>query len=140
MKNPNNAALVLLTPLFLVAILILSTGCEGPTGPDGDDAVISDTLAPVVEWIDPPVGLVIDTACTFHARAIDDQEIWRMVFYIGGFEFAGSITDSIEGIYSIRWNARLYPQGPYPLLAKAWDSSRNVGSTPVFMVYVEHDD
>ena len=139
-KNPNSPAIILILPLFLVGIFILSGGCDGPAGPDGDDAVIADSVAPAVEWIDPPINMVIDTAITFQARATDDQGIWKMVFYIGGFEFPGSLTDSITSIYSVHWNARLYPEGPYPLIAKAWDTDRNAGSTPLFMVYIEHGD
>ena len=113
-------------------------GCQGPAGPDGDDAVLADSLAPVLTWLTPEPGLVIDNGTTLSAQVSDDQGISQMVFYIAGFEFPGILTDTLTGIYSYEWSARLWPEGPYPLMARAWDSARNSATAPVVIVRVEH--
>jgi len=127
---------------LFAAISLLSlwelTGCKGPSGPDGADAALTDSLPPSIIWLNPPPNSIIDTLVVLEAAAADNQGIWRMSFYIAGFEFSGTLADSARGLYRYVWNARYYPQGPYPLQARAWDAARNAASTPVCMVSVAH--
>ncbi|MFH0766282.1 MAG: Ig-like domain-containing protein [Calditrichota bacterium] len=95
-------------------------------------------MPPVIVWLNPSPNAVIDTTVVLEATATDNQGIWRVVFYIAGFEFPGALVDSARGLYHCLWNARYYPAGPYPLQARAWDAARNVASTPVCMVSVNH--
>ncbi len=125
--------------LFLLGFGCWSTGCQGPAGPDGDDAVPADSLAPIIEWLAPEPGTVVDSSVTLTARAADDQGVWQMLFYVGGFKYAGELTDSADGLYSYRWEAARWPEGPYPLMARARDAARNMATTPVIMVRVEHN-
>ena len=123
---------------FLVGIGCWCVGCQGPAGPDGDDAFLSDSLAPVIEWLSPQPGVVIDSGATLTAHVTDDRVVWQMLFYIGGLKYDGVLTDSSAGIYSYRWNATRWPEGPYPLMARARDGDRNTSTTPVIIVQVEH--
>ena len=120
------------------ALAICYLGCQGPAGPDGDDAVLIDSLAPVLTWLTPEPGLAIDSAATLSAKVTDDRDVSQMVFFIAGFEFTGTLTDTSSGIYIYEWSARLWPEGPYPLMARAWDDARNSAATPVVIVQVEH--
>lgn len=116
----------------------MTIGCMGQTGPDGEDAFLADSLAPQIRWLTPPPGSVIDSTVTVSAEATDDQGIWRLVFYIAGFEFQGSLIDSASGVYHYTWHAELFPDGPYPMMARAWDDARNMATTPVIQVEVNH--
>ena len=123
----------------LVAMIMMAGGCAGPAGPDGDDAVLADSILPTISWIQPEAGAAFDSLAILSVRANDDQGVWRMIFYVGGFSFTGMLVDSVEGIYQFNWSVIYYPQGPYPLMARVWDAARNQATTPVRLVYVEHD-
>lgn len=122
--------------LTLASALLIS--CAGPTGSAGDDARLLDSLPPVIEWITPAAGDTVDTLVTLSVRATDDRGVYRVAFYIAGFEFDPQLADSAGGIYRYEWNARRYPEGPYPLTAMVWDLSRQIGSTPTLLVQVRH--
>ena len=122
----------------LVLGTVFFTGCQGPAGPDGDNAVLVDSLAPVLVWMAPEPGTTVDSAVTLSAQVHDDQAVEQMVFYIAGFSFAGILTDTSAGIYVYEWSALHWPTGPYPLMARAWDGARNNASTPVVIIQVEH--
>ena len=119
-------------------IIVCLAGCVGPSGPDGDNAFLQDSMAPTIDWISPEPDSIIDSSVTLSASVFDDQYVKRMSFYIAGFEFAGSLVDSVEGIYIYEWQALLWPEGPYPLMARAWDDAKNVATTPMILVHVEH--
>ena len=104
-------------------------------GPDGDDAVLADSTAPLIEWIAPEAGTEVDGVVILTAYADDDQGIWKMSFYIAGFEVEGVLTDSTGGIYTYSWNTESYREGPYPLMARAKDAARNQSTTPVVIVW-----
>ena len=128
---------------FIVAMLAIValwffSACQGPAGPDGTDSHISDSLPPQIEWMSPAPGSEIDSLVLLQVRAVDNSGVYRVVFYIAGFEFAAELTDSTSGIYSLNWNAANYPEGPYPLMSRAWDESRQTGTTPVRVIYVVH--
>ena len=119
---------------------LFGVGCNGPVGPDGDDAFLIDSLSPVIEWISPAQGLITSDTVTLTARATDDHGIWRMVFYIAGFEEVGELVDSAAGIYEYTWIVNTYPDAPYPLMARAWDTSRNMATTPVVLVEINRGE
>ena len=133
---------------IMFATAIFLSACRGPTGPNGQDAFVPDSLIPVVEWLEPDVDVTVDSLVILRIKAfdrigLDDGSIaetfaWRISFFIAGDEFAGSLEDSARKIYSYRWNAARYPEAPYPLSAKVWDVTRNTASTPTIVVWVRH--
>jgi hypothetical protein len=127
---------VILPAVVLCALYI--PGCQGPTGPTGDNAVLADSLAPVLVWLTPEPGTTVDSAATLSVQVSDDQAVVQMVFYIAGFEIAGTLTDTTAGIYVYEWSTRHWLEAPYPLMARAWDEARNSAATPVVIVQVDH--
>ena len=124
--------------LFLLAVF---AGCTGPAGPDGDNAVLTDSIPPAVTWLFPDPGSSVDSLVWLKAKATDDQSLWKMHFYIAGSEFIGTMKDAADSaahIYSYQWKAFYYPEGDYPLSARAYDSARNQTVTPTIMVSVKH--
>jgi len=134
----NNFLAVIFVSVLLINIF--GVGCNGPVGPDGDDSFLIDSISPVIEWISPDQGLITNDTVTIAARAADDQEIWRMVFYVAGFEEVGVLIDSVAGIYEHKWIVNTYPDGPYPLMARAWYTSRNMATTPVVLVELNRNE
>ncbi len=112
-------------------------GCKGPQGPSGSDAVLTDTIPPWIEWITPASGDTVDSLLLLSVRAGDDQAVARLVFSIAGFDFAPDST--IGNKYYLTWFAKHYPEGPYPLVARVWDATRNTAITPMILVYVNHN-
>jgi len=125
----------LLGAVLLTAMVVAS--CQGPTGVPGDDSQLTDSLPPTIEWVSPEAGVTVSSEVMLSVRAHDDQQVYRVAFFIAGFEFAGSLTDSAQGIYSYTWDASRYPAAPYPLVAMVWDVSRQIGSTPMRMVTIQ---
>lgn len=125
--------------LLLVSTLtaLFISACQGPTGPNGEDAFLTDSLPPVIEWISPASGIVISDTLLLRARVTDDRQLWRMVFYIAGFEQEGVLVDTTDDIYEYVWLASLYPPGPYPVMGRAWDLSRNMSSSPVILLEIK---
>lgn len=137
LKPDLNIRLFRLPVLMVALFATLSTqvGCEGPAGTDGDNAFLSDTLAPLIAWIEPLAGIQVDSLVTLSLIATDDQEVSRVIFYVAGWEFRGVLVDSTTGLYRTTWNSTHYPGGPYPLMAHAWDDARNLATSPVFVVW-----
>jgi hypothetical protein len=132
---------------FMSVIIIVAAyifiSCQGPTGVDGDDAFIADTLSPVIEWQFPNNGDSLfttiepqDTSIVLSAIATDDNVIRQMVFYCGGYEQKGILVDSATGTYNFDWHYGLYPIGPYPLMARCWDEAGNMSTSRIIQVEV----
>jgi len=134
----NGAELRAVALIAIISLIAGAAGCKGPSGPDGEDAFIPDSLPPGIEWISPEAGQMIDSLAVLSARVHDDQGVRHMSFYIAGFEFAGVLVDTAGGIYCYEWLAVNWPEGPYPLMGRAWDDARNVATTPLIIVQVEH--
>jgi hypothetical protein len=122
----------------MILLFCIITSCSGPTGPVGSNAVLEDTVLPTIEWITPEPELLIDSSVTLSVHAYDDHTIWQVTFFIAGFEVPAVMSDSAGRIYSYQWDCRLYPDGPYPLAARAIDDSRNASITPERLVHVRH--
>ncbi|MCF7811697.1 hypothetical protein K9N50_11985 [bacterium] len=133
-RNPQS---IICSALFLI-IFMLFLSCEGPSGPDGDDAYIEDPLSPEIEWLNPTAGDTIIGVDTLRVSATDNVSILRMAFFIAGREFAGKLVDSTTGLYELSWNTDHWPSGPYPLMARVWDEARNDAETPVIIVHIVH--
>jgi hypothetical protein len=136
-KCKDNSVIALIIALFST-VFMLSIGCEGPAGPDGDDAYIEDPISPEIEWLNPTAGDTIIGVDTLCVSASDNVDILRMVFFIAGREYAGKLIDSTAGLYELPWNTDHWPSGPYPLMARVWDEARNDAETPVIIVHVVH--
>lgn len=126
------------TGLALLLIWIVTVSCQGPAGPIGKDARLTDSLPPTIEWIAPEPGITLDSIALLQVTARDNIGVYKVAFYVAGFEFAGVLIDSIAGKYEYRWDVSDYPEAPYPLMARAWDNSRQIGTTPVRVVNVKH--
>jgi len=129
---------VIFIVITAISLCLIGISCKGPSGPDGDDAFLIDSLPPQVEWLEPEPGVVSEDMLILSAKAKDERGVWRMVFYVGGFEQKGTLIDTTAGIYQYQWLAKLYPEGPYPLMARAWDAARNMATTPVVLVELVH--
>ncbi len=119
-------------------VLFAVVACEGPAGPDGKDSRLTDSLPPVIEWIAPAPGVEVDSSLLLQVHASDNIGVYRVSIYIAGFEYAGSLTDTAAGVYSLFWDATTFPEGPYPLMARVWDESRQTGTSPVVVIEVRH--
>lgn len=139
----GSGEITIVTVVLIFAVTFVLS-CSGPAGPDGDNAVPPDTLYPFIKWISPDPGESVDSFITLRAQAYDlsdipdTQGVWRMVFYAGGLEFRGILTDTIRWEYSYEWIADNFPEGQYPLMARAWDGTRQHSTTPVIFINVEH--
>jgi len=130
--------ITIVAPTVISIIIACLAGCKGPSGPDGENAFLTDSLAPTIEWISPEPDGMVDSSVTLSAKVFDDQGVKRMSFFIANIEFAGSLVDTVEGIYTYEWLSLHWPEGPYPLMARALDDARNVAITPIIFVHVEH--
>lgn len=131
----------LLAGLILFSLSWCFGGCQGPAGPDGDNATLADSLPPVVQWLEPTAWAVVDSLVELRAKVTDDQGIWRVRFFVAGLEYPGELKDGADStahIYSYKWHATYFPAGDYPLSARAYDHARNQTTTPEIMVKVEH--
>ncbi len=129
MTVSNRLWVIIFAGLAAASMSLMTAGCQGPAGPDGDDAVVADSIPPTVVWLAPTQDTTLTTDFDLLVRAHDDQNIWRLVFYVGGHDFTGELVDSASGTYRYRWQVRLFPEGPYPLVVQVWDSYRNRGGT-----------
>jgi len=124
--------------LLSAILLILGTACQGPAGPDGKDSRLTDSLPPQIEWISPEPGVEVDSSLLIQVHAFDNIGVYRVSIYIAGFEYAGNLVDTAAGVFSILWESGNFPEGPYPLMARVWDESRQTGTTPVRIIQVNH--
>jgi len=131
-ENPLGIA----TSIVLSVLLMLSIGCQGPAGPDGDEAILDDPVSPVILWLAPAAGDTINGVDTLRVIASDNLKVLRLTFFIAGFEYAGSLIDSSAGMYELIWETDHWPSGPYPLMVRVWDEARNDAETPVVIVYL----
>jgi len=133
-----------------------TAGCQGPTGPAGTNATLTDSMVPVIEWIGITPGMTVDDTLILAVNVFDNPDFVlgssggdsliapRTSFYIAGFEFDGEsvAVDSSEAVYEFRieyiWIARLWQEGPYPLMARTWDRARNSSTTRLIIVDVDH--
>lgn len=135
--------------VFLSFSCIWTAGCQGPAGPDGDDAVLEDAQSPKITWVSPAPGDTLDGEVTLQVIASDNRGVKRVSFYIAGFEFPydslitdyefpNDLPDSLQGLYIYNWSTINWPQGPYPLVVRARDEARNKVDTPVIIVQLVH--
>ncbi len=125
--------------VMLIALAMTFMGCNGATGPDGDDAMVLDSIPPFIEWIIPTQDTTLTGSFDLLVKAGDDKGIWRLVFYVGGHDFESVLIDSTNGIYGFNWEVSLFPTAPYPVLARVWDDYRNRSSTQTILVNVERN-
>jgi len=130
---------ILTSPAVWGALALLSmVACQGPAGPDGKDSLLTDSLPPQIEWILPDPGAIIDDSITVQVQATDNIGVYRVSIFIAGFEYAAVLTDTVKHVYSYFWESIRFPEGPYPLMCRVWDDSRQTGTTPVRVVQVAH--
>ena len=124
--------------LTITLSFTLLLGCEGPSGLEGSDAVITDSLPPVIEWIEPESGTFIDSTVHLKARVTDDQGVLRVSFFVARYEFSGELEDTLNSQYSFTLDLSNWLGGPYPVSARAWDVHRNTTASPDIMITVRH--
>lgn len=134
--------------LWIGAAALAQLGCKGPAGPSGSDAVLSDSLSPGIQWLSPSADTTVDTGLVLAVRAWDrtlspmgtpvDTLPWRVAFFVASFEYPGRLADSAGFRYELSWDARRWPEAPYPVTARVWDRARNQADAPVFIIRVDH--
>ncbi|HEV7672547.1 MAG TPA: Ig-like domain-containing protein [Thermoanaerobaculia bacterium] len=96
--------------------------------------VVLDTGLPAVSIIAPSAGTKLRGTTTVQATASDNTGIARVEFYLDG-SFLG--TDSTVP-YSLSWNTASVSAGAHTLLAKAFDTSGNLGTSAPVSVIVDN--
>jgi Subtilase family/Bacterial Ig domain/Peptidase inhibitor I9 len=90
-------------------------------------AAFGDTAAPAITLTGPLQGAAVRGRATVTASAQDDVEIDKVVFSAGNTQLG---SDSIAP-YSIEWNTAALPDGPYSIVAIAYDAAGNSASARV---------
>ena len=88
-------------------------------------AVTADTQAPTVSIVSP--GATVKGTVNIDVNASDNMSISRVELYVGGVLLA---TDA-AGPYSFAWDTTGRADGATTIVAKAYDSSGNVGTSTI---------
>ncbi|XLZ71529.1 S8 family serine peptidase [Massilia sp. SR12] len=88
-------------------------------------AVAADTQAPSVSIVSP--GATVKGTINIDVNASDNMSISRVELYVGGVLLA---TDA-AGPYSFAWDSTTRADGATTIVAKAYDSSGNVGTSTI---------
>jgi hypothetical protein len=94
----------------------------------------ADTIAPTISMTAPTSGSALSGIVTLSANASDNIAVSRVDFY-NGSTLLGSDTSAP---YSFSWNTNGSTDGAYSLLAKAYDTSGNVGDSASVAVTVSN--
>lgn len=126
-------------PLLLIIILFGVVGCEGPQGPPGEGVSEFDARPPSISWVTPTRSDTIFTP-TFDVRvaASDNHEVTYVEFYLDGIsETEDTAAVDSSSPYTYTWDLTRLDRsyGVYPIIARAWDPSRNFADTPPLLVY-----
>jgi len=115
-----------LTPLALLTFIII-TGCSGPEGPSGIDALGVDIVPPTVQLTEPwPLSTLYDKMIVA-AAAVDNVAIERVVFTIDGSPYVPGLT-LVSATAPYRFTVpldRITP-GWHIISARAYDLAGNV--------------
>jgi len=88
-------------------------------------AVTTDTQAPSVSIVSP--GATVKGTVNIDVNATDNLSVTRVELYVGGTLLASDTT----GPYSFAWDTTGRADGAVSVVAKAYDSSGNVGSSTI---------
>lgn len=117
-------------PVFIVFL-----GCEGPQGPAGKDAEITDLSPPEIYWEHPIGGDTLRIQDTLRVQAFDNVGIDSIVFFVNGVRNFRNVSLSIRNAPYIKpWNTNYLTAGNYSLTAYAYDLSGNIGMSPTILV------
>ncbi len=120
--------------LFGILLGAIWAGCEGPQGPSGRDATVPDTQAPLVDWVYPFGGDVLDSVVVLEVNATDNTSVDSVSFIVNGHNQLNGLVNitGANGHFRALWDTRLTDPGSYSLVARAYDHAGNVGlSAPV---------
>jgi len=90
----------------------------------------TDVTPPSISITSPAAGATVRDSVTVNATVTDDKAITYVEYFVG----TTLVTRSDRAPYTGFWGTRSYPNGPYTLTAKAYDSSGNVGTTSVDVI------
>jgi leucyl aminopeptidase len=94
----------------------------------------SDTTPPMAAISAPTAGATVTGTTTISANASDNVAVNRVEFVVDGV-FKGSDTSAP---YSYSWDTAGLPNGSHTLLARAVDSSNNIGTSTIVTVTVSN--
>lgn len=95
---------------------------------------IQDTIAPTVSITTPVNDVSVSAATLISASATDNVGVGRVDFYVNGLLRAAVNTAP----YSFCWITTTEVDGPYTIIAKAYDASGNIGQSAVVTVIVDN--
>jgi PAS domain S-box-containing protein len=87
----------------------------------------NDFVAPTVSFASPTEGATLTGTATLSVNATDDRVVSRVEFYLG----STLLSTDTGAPYAYSLNTRNHTNGPYSLVAKAYDATGNVGSSTV---------
>jgi len=96
--------------------------------------VASDTQAPTISITSPTGGKVVGLV-PVDVNYSDNVGVTRAELYVNGNKV---ITDDV-GPFAFAWDTASYADGPYTLVAKAYDAAGNVGTSPTVTVTIGND-
>ena len=113
---------------YLISILVLGMlfgiGCDDELPTESG----ADTQSPVVSITEPADGTVVRGAAvvTIKASATDNERVTKVEFYINGSLYDTDDTSPFEIVWTTN---KLTPSGAYPVYARAYDPSDNIGQS-----------
>ncbi|MBM3328588.1 MAG: hypothetical protein FJY67_03825 [Calditrichaeota bacterium] len=124
-------------PVTLIALVIVSAGCEGPTGPAGRNARGVDLQPPTIELTRPwPLETAWDSVA-IAAAAVDNVAISRVVFTVDGMSrVGGEPLVAATTPYQVKVAASSLGRGWHMVAARAYDTAGNVSDAPPRSIYV----
>ena len=96
--------------------------------------VASDTQAPTIS-ITSPTGGKVTGVVPVDVSYSDNVGVTRAELYVNGNKV---VTDDV-GPFAFAWDASIYGDGTYTLVAKAYDAAGNVGTSPSVSVSIGND-
>jgi hypothetical protein len=95
---------------------------------------VRDTQPPTVNITSPSNGSTVSGYTNIVASATDNEGVTKVYFYVDG------VLKRIDTYspYSYFWNSRSVSNGSHTLMAKAYDPSNNVGTSPIVTVNVSN--
>ncbi|MCY1078280.1 Ig-like domain-containing protein [Archangium lansingense] len=114
-----------------------NSGSACSTGPldDHDDLAFAVDSGPTVELTMSPGYATVKGTVWLFARAVDEQEVTRVEFYVDGTLIS---TSTSPPVYSANWNTANLPDGVHSFTAKAYDITGLSNSSPPIVVTTDN--
>jgi len=94
-------------------------------------------VAPTVQITAPASGSTVSGTVTLTSTASDDVGVVSVAYWSGPTRL-GSATKQSDGTWRAAFTSRSYPNGTYPVVAKATDAAGNVGTSPAVTLTIRN--